>query len=74
VKGIVRLLSPTSKPPFATHILNWAFGRFELTPFLSLDRDEDLRGVSMRLTVMGERGEVVRRAWKMAEGLGAEMG
>ena len=74
MKGIVRLTSHTSDPPYTTHILNWAFGRFELTPFPSLDKDAELRGASIRLTVMGERGEVSRRAGKFGEGLGARMG
>jgi len=53
-------------------ILNWAFGRWELVsapaPGTSADEDED--GV-VRLTVMGERGEVQRYAKRLAEALGA---
>ncbi|TYJ58111.1 hypothetical protein B9479_001207 [Cryptococcus floricola] len=69
VKGLVRLTSPTK--PYETHILNYAFSNFTLTPVPSLDEDEDLKGVSLRLTVMGERGEVARRARRFAESLGA---
>ena len=55
-------------------ILNWAFGRWELvpvptSPFVE-DEDEEGRGV-VRLTVMGERGEVRRNAKRLAEALGA---
>nr|XP_031860816.1 uncharacterized protein CI109_003860 [Kwoniella shandongensis]KAA5527888.1 hypothetical protein CI109_003860 [Kwoniella shandongensis] len=74
VKGIVRLAAiDSSTHSFSTHILNWAFGRYELTPIPSLDDDEDLKGASLRLTVMGERGEVARRARKFAGGLGAQV-
>ncbi|KAL1407011.1 hypothetical protein Q8F55_006424 [Vanrija albida] len=71
VKGLVRLPAPDA--PYATHILNWAFGRHELTPAASLDDSPDLAGVGFRLTVMGERGEVARRARKLAEALGAQV-
>ncbi|WVR04865.1 hypothetical protein IAU60_001877 [Kwoniella sp. DSM 27419] len=72
VKGIVRLATNDSRG-YATHILNFAFGRYELTPIPSLDEDESLAGTSLRLTVMGERGEVARRARRLAEGLAAQM-
>lgn len=54
-------------------MLNWAFGKYELTRMPALDGAEDLQGVSVRLTVMGERGEVTRPARMLAEGLGAEV-
>jgi hypothetical protein len=73
VKGIVRLSAPTSSPPYTTYILNYAFGRHELTPVPGLDKKEEFNGVSIRLTVMGERGEVVRRSKRLAESLGHEM-
>jgi len=73
VKGIIRLSASESSLRYTTHILNWAFGRFELTSFPSLDDDQDLRGGELRLTVMGERGEVAREARKLAERLDAEM-
>ncbi|WVF69488.1 hypothetical protein IAT40_004265 [Kwoniella sp. CBS 6097] len=73
VKGIVRLPSTSSSVGYETNILNYAFGRYELTPIASLDGDESLKGTSLRLTVMGERGEVARRARKFAEGLGASV-
>lgn len=84
MKGIVRLASSSSKG-WATHILNYAFGRYDLTPIPSLDANADvagagadvkndktgeLRGASVRLTMMGERGEVARRAKRFAESLG----
>ncbi|WVQ98353.1 hypothetical protein IAU59_005476 [Kwoniella sp. CBS 9459] len=73
VKGIVRLASSTSSLGYETHILNYAFGRYELTSIPSLDEDESLRGTSLRWTIMGERGEVARRARRLAEGLGAQV-
>ena len=51
IKGFVRLES-------GVHILNWAFGRYELTP---CGKDEEpAQGYAVRLTVMGERGEAKR--------------
>ncbi|OCF54065.1 cytoplasmic protein [Kwoniella mangroviensis CBS 10435] len=72
VKGLIRLLS-AEPSGYTTNILNYAFGRYELTPIPSLDEDDSLKGVSLRLTVMGERGEVARRARKLAEWLGAQV-
>ncbi|RXK39157.1 cytoplasmic protein [Tremella mesenterica] len=72
VKGLVRWATPNSERG-SIHILNWAFGRSEFTPFPDLDLKPDLEGVIIRLTIMGERGEVTRRARRFAEGLGAEM-
>lgn len=70
VKGIVRLSTPGTTLPYLTHILNYAFGRHELTPMPDLDDKPEFAGVSIRLTVMGERGEVARRARRLAEALG----
>jgi len=55
-------------------ILNWAFGRWDLvrastSPFATAE-DGDEREI-VRLTVMGERGEVRRSAKKLAAALGA---
>ena len=55
-------------------ILNWAFGRWDLvhastSPF-AVAEDGDEREV-VRLTVMGERGEMRRSAKKLAAALGA---
>jgi hypothetical protein len=69
VKGIVRLSNP-SEPWYTTYILNYAFGRHELTPVPELDTKAEFNGVSVRLTIMGERGEVARRAKHLAESLG----
>lgn len=63
VKGFVRLLSPPS-----TVIVNWAFGRVDITPFADGASELD---AEIRLTVMGERGEVRSRAAKFASALGA---
>ncbi|TFK79801.1 cobW-domain-containing protein [Polyporus arcularius HHB13444] len=62
VKGFVRLES-------GYHILNWAFGRHELTP---LSVTPEGTG-SVKLTMMGERGEVKRAARKLAAAIGADM-
>ena len=65
VKGLVK----TENGP---HILNWAFQRFDLTPVETLDVLAD--GELLKLTVMGERGEVKRIARRrLAEALGAMM-
>jgi G3E family GTPase len=69
VKGLVRLLHPNDRG-WTTYILNYAFGRHELHRAEELDGDEEMRGVGVRLTIMGERGEVGRRAKRFAEGLG----
>jgi len=52
-------------------ILNWAFGRFEVTPLQ--EESKDLSDVDIRLTVMGARGDVKRRARKLAETLAATL-
>jgi hypothetical protein len=38
-----------------------------------LNEKEEFRGVNVRLTVMGERGEVARRSRRLAESLGEGM-
>ncbi|KAI0926285.1 hypothetical protein AcV5_008786 [Taiwanofungus camphoratus] len=60
VKGFVRL-------DRGVYILNWAFGRYEL----SASPGDD--GHIVRLTFMGERGEVKRAVRKFAETLGAQL-
>lgn len=62
VKGFVKLES-------GHHILNWAFGRHELIRLAEVPEDVG----SVKLTVMGERGEVKRGARKLAERLEAEV-
>lgn len=74
VKGFVRLSSAgphAAEGKEGQQILNWAFGRWELVsvPASSLEGT----GEFVRLTVMGERGEVGRYAKKLAEALGAEV-
>jgi len=84
VKGFIRFTSPSSIPAAADEsrpwwILNWAFGRWELvptpapaaaSPAVGKEVNDDKRGV-VRLTVVGERGEVRRYAEKLADALGA---
>lgn len=60
IKGFVRLES-------GVYILNWAFGRYELTPC-----EEAVQGYAVRLTVMGERGEVKRSIKRFGSTLGVE--
>ncbi|KAJ7178613.1 CobW/HypB/UreG, nucleotide-binding domain-containing protein [Mycena crocata] len=62
VKGLVRL---TGK---GMHVLNWAFGRFELTMLVN-----DTETGSLKLTVMGERGEVRRAIGKFCTALNARV-
>ena len=63
IKGFVRLES-------GVYILNWAFGRYELTP---CGKDEEpAQGYAVRLTVMGERGEVKRSIKRFSSTLGVE--
>ena len=64
VKGFVR----TEK---GIQILNWAFGRYDLTAVDQLDALSELDVV--KLTVMGERGEVKRAGRKLAEALGGSL-
>lgn len=64
VKGFVR----TEK---GIQILNWAFGRYDLMDFASTDVLSDLDVV--KLTVMGERGEVKRAGRRLAEALGGRL-
>ncbi|KAK7033010.1 COBW domain-containing protein C15D4.05 [Favolaschia claudopus] len=64
VKGFVRL---TGK---GTHILNWAFGRFELT---ALELDDPKEHGVVKLTAMGERGEVRRAIEKLRNALKASV-
>ena len=77
MKGFVRFSSaspPTTEGeerPQEQQILNWAFGRWELVRVLDSSPEEN--GKLVRLTVMGERGEVRRYAKKLAQALGAEM-
>ena len=55
-------------------ILNWAFGRWELVRAPScpvVDENDGDKHAVVRLTVMGERGEVRRYAERLAEALGA---
>lgn len=86
VKGFIRFSPPSeatsdaaadsegSKQQHRWWILNWAFGRWELVgasaPASPSFEDEDEHEV-VRLTVMGERGEVQRYAKRLAEALGA---
>lgn len=73
MKGFLCMQSKTSTTPKGDiHILNWAFGRSEITPMPSLNDSPVLAGVSFRLTVMGARGEVTKRARGLAGALGGE--
>ncbi|KAG6336365.1 hypothetical protein ID866_2722 [Astraeus odoratus] len=62
VKGFVRLEG-------GLHILNWAFGRYELTKA----DIPNMADTSIRLTVMGERGEVRRAIRKFCNEMQASI-
>jgi hypothetical protein len=65
VKGFVHLQNEDSEAEESkSFILNWAFGRFDLIPITSQSK-------LLRLTIMGERGEVGRWVLKLAEKLDA---
>ena len=78
IKGFILL--PSSPPSDSNesegtyHILNWAFGRYDLHE-ASSELSERLRkeGVQVRLTVMGARGEVVSKTKAFADALDASM-
>jgi G3E family GTPase len=59
VKGFVSL-------PEGGHILNWAFGRYDLVTIGPSSKEN-----SLKLTLMGERGEAKRAARKFATALNA---
>jgi len=88
VKGYVPLLSSTSGDsvtegngianntgePVEMIILNWAFGRFETTPYTPSAAAPSKSTSGLRLTIMGERGEIRRRwAGRLAEALGGKV-
>ncbi|KAK0470038.1 cobW-domain-containing protein [Desarmillaria tabescens] len=64
VKGFVRFGSQE------VYILNWAFGRHELTVLRGTHKER----AAIRLTAMGERGEVKRAVRAFAGALGARIG
>jgi len=69
VKGFVCLRDDNSNGGVQVNILNWAFGRYDLTPFKS-----ELAGSEVvRLTAMGERGEVRRGIRRFSASLGAKV-
>ena len=63
VKGFVRLL-----PENQVHILNWAFGRYEL----ELCNTQHIFPV-IKITIMGKRGEMKRLVHRFAEKFGASV-
>ncbi|KAG8858647.1 hypothetical protein FRC20_011974 [Serendipita sp. 405] len=72
VKGFIRIIDESEST--GTHILNWAFGRFELTNMdertgsSALNEHQDLL-----FTVMGETGEVRSKIRKFAAALRASV-
>ena len=75
VKGFLAF-AHTPQSPMETFILNWAFSRFELTPFEPSPTPGEtlIEGSTIRLTMMGERGEVKTKwARRLADSLGAEV-
>lgn len=62
VKGFVTL-------PSGVHILNWAFGRHDLIPMNEVGKEKEV----VKLTVMGERGEVKRAIRKFCASIDANI-
>jgi len=84
VKGFIRFARPSTPTHVAADadaesrpwwILNWAFGRWELVraPSPVVDEDDGDKSGVVRLTVMGERGEVRRYAERLGEALGTSV-
>ena len=73
VKGFVRLVSQNCGPS-GVFIVNWAFGRLELTPRAAIERNSSMEPEpEVLLTVMGERGEMKRHTTKFAKEIGASV-
>ncbi|KAK2463466.1 hypothetical protein APHAL10511_004552 [Amanita phalloides] len=68
VKGFLRLEAETQTTN--VYILNWAFGRYDIVPLNTGDLDHD---ITIKLTVMGERGEVKKASRQFAEELGVSL-
>jgi len=66
VKGFVNLDG-------GEYILNWAFGRYDLAPVPQAETGSAPPTGQVKLTVMGERGEVKRAARKFATAVGASL-
>ena len=54
VKGLVRLTPSDLSSPSILYILNYAFGRYALTPVKSTSTLESNRELGLKLTVMGQ--------------------
>lgn len=68
VKGFLRLLeNETQKSDI--YVVNWAFGRYDMTLLNAGLSDQEI----VKLTVMGERGEVKKASRRFAEELGARL-
>lgn len=66
VKGFLRLLEDETQKT-NIYVINWAFGRYDMTPLDAGLSDQE----TIKLTVMGERGEVKKASRRFAEELGA---
>jgi len=72
VKGFIRLCDDLHQTHPQTSIINWAFGRVDIVPLQVVDGVSRVsRNFDLRLTVMGERGEVRKHATVFARLLGA---
>ena len=67
VKGFVRLALEEDKANINVYVVNWAFGRYDLTPLSVRLSDQYM----VKLTVMGERGDVKKASHRFADTLGA---
>ena len=73
LKGFLRLIDKDSSTS-SVHILNWAFGRSELSAVKPENAHNYLKDQEItRLTMMGEPGEITRVARNFADNIGASI-
>lgn len=68
VKGFLRLFEDETQKS-NVYVVNWAFGRYDMTLLNVGLSDEEI----VKLTVMGERGEVKKASRRFAEELGVRL-
>ncbi len=68
VKGFLRLVEDETQKS-NVYVVNWAFGRYEMTPLDAGPSNQEI----IKLTVMGERGEVKNASRRFAEELGGAL-
>ncbi len=68
VKGFLRHVEDETQKS-NVYVVNWAFGRYEMTPLDAGPSNQEI----IKLTVMGERGEVKNASRRFAEELGGAL-